>query len=643
MSRVDYRDVGLKVGLEIHQQLDTREKLFCSCPAELGEEEHDEFVRQLRPTRSELGDVDPAALFEWRKGRLYLYQAPLDHSCLVEADEEPPHPINREAVAVAVAVAKALGSSIVDEVHVMRKTVIDGSNTSGFQRTAVVALGGSIKVGGKEVPIETIVVEEDAARKVGEKGRYVIYRLDRLGIPLIEIATAPVIETPEEAKEVALAIGTMLRLTGRVKRGIGTIRQDLNVSIRGGAKTEIKGVQRLELIPKVVEYEVLRQLNLLMIRDMLRERGVTREELEKVEPVDVSSLLAGSRSRVVKRALSSGGVVIAVKLPRMKGIVGMEVMPGRRFGTELADYARFWGGVGGIIHSDELPGYGITGDDVDKIYEAVGGDPGVDAFALIADRPSNALKAAKAVLERVATALEGVPEETRAALEDGTTRYLRPRPGSARMYPETDIPPLRVDDSVMSIAERYVPESPEAVAKRLKDQYGLSDQLAWEVIRDERYRLITTLLEKYRGKLEPSYIAGFFVVVLRGLEGEGIDVWKVSDASLEKIIGMVAGEEIAREAAAEIVKYLASNPGSTVEEAVEKLGLKRLSREEVERIVDSIVAELKEEILRRGERAAGLVMGRAMSRLRGRADGRLVSEIVSRKLREMLDSGETAG
>ncbi|BAA81214.1 glutamyl-tRNA(Gln) amidotransferase subunit E [Aeropyrum pernix K1] len=638
MSRIDYRSIGLKVGLEIHQQLDTREKLFCSCPAELGEEEHDEFVRQLRPTRSELGDVDPAALFEWRKGRLYIYQAPLNHSCLVEADEEPPHPINREAVAVAVAVAKALGSAIVDEVHVMRKTVIDGSNTSGFQRTAIVALGGSIRVGSKEVPIETIVIEEDAARKVGEKGRYVVYRLDRLGIPLIEIATAPVIESPGEAREVALAIGTMLRLTGKVKRGLGTIRQDLNVSIRGGAKTEIKGVQRLELIPRVIEYEVLRQLSLLRIRDMLRERGVSREELENVEPVDVSSLLAGSKSRVIKKVLSSGGKVIAVKLPRMKGIIGMEIMPGRRFGTELADYARFWGGVGGIIHSDELPGYGITGDEVEKIYEAVGGDPGVDAFALVADKPSNALRAARAVLERVAAALEGVPEETRAALEDGTTRYLRPRPGSARMYPETDIPPLRIDENILSMAEPLVPEPPEVVAMRLKKEYGLSDQLAWEVIRDERYRLIVSLLEKYRGTLEPSYVAGFFVVVLRGLEGEGVEVWKVDDAILEKILDMVAQGEIAREAAAELVKYLANNPGSTVEEAVEKLGLRRLSREEVERIVDEIVGGLREEILKRGEKAVGLVMGRAMAKLRGRADGRLVSEIVSRKIREILDS-----
>jgi glutamyl-tRNA(Gln) amidotransferase subunit E len=268
-SKIDVRELGLRAGLEIHQQLDTSRKLFCSCPTHLVKENepHDEFVRQLRPTRSELGEVDIAALFEWRKGRLYHYHAPRSVSCLVEADEEPPHEINREAVVIGAAMALAFGSTIVDEVYVMRKIVIDGSNTTGFQRTAIIALGGAVSLpSGKKVGIQSIAVEEDAARKIAEKGRFIHYNLDRLGIPLIEVSTAPDLETPEEVYEAALTIGQMLRLTGRVKRGIGTIRQDLNVSIKGGVKTEIKGVQRLDLLPKIVLYEAIRQKRLLEIR-----------------------------------------------------------------------------------------------------------------------------------------------------------------------------------------------------------------------------------------------------------------------------------------------------------------------------------------------------------------------------------------
>ncbi len=634
---IDYKALGLKVGLEIHQQLATREKLFCSCPSELSEEEHDEFERRLRPTRSELGDVDIAALFEWRRGRSYLYEAPVNHSCLVEADEEPPHPINRDAVAIALGVALALGSWIPGEVYVMRKVVIDGSNTSGFQRTAIVALGGGLDVEGKHIPIETIVVEEDASRKIGEEGRRVRYRLDRLGIPLIEIATGPVIETPEEARRVALAIGRLLRLTGKVRRGLGTIRQDLNVSIRGGAKTEIKGVQRLDLIPKAVHYEVLRQVRLLEIRDELRRRGVTREDILSREPVDVTGIFKDSKSRVIKNTLKRGGRVLAVVLPRFKGLVGRELMPGRRFGTELADYARFWAGVGGLFHSDELPKYGITPEEVEKVYKALRADPGRDAFVLIADSEDKARRAINVVKERAAAALDGVPEETRAANPDGTTRFMRPRPGSARMYPETDIPPLPVDDELLAMAREIEPEPVEVKLKRLTEEYGLPRDMAEQVIGDIRLDLIEKLIKEYHGKIPAKTIASIFTVTLRGLRGEGVDIEAIPDTELEKLVGMLASGKIAKEAVEDVLKYLAENPSSTVERAVKELGLGTVTREEAERIIDEIVRDNIDKIRERGERAMSLIMGRAMAKLRGRIDGRIVAEIVKDRIKRVLE------
>lgn len=639
VSKYDPRELGLKAGLEIHQQLDTRHKLFCSCPTRLvGEDDpKDEFVRQLRPTRSELGEVDIAALFEWRKGRLYHYHAPRTSSCLVEADEEPPHEIDKEAVIIGLAIALALGSSPVDEIYVMRKIVIDGSNTSGFQRTAIVALGGEIELqSGKRIGIQTIAIEEDAARKLGEEGRYTHYMLDRLGIPLIEISTAPDVETPEEAYEAALTIGQLLRLTGKVKRGIGTIRQDLNVSIRGGVKTEIKGVQRLDLLPKIVLYEAIRQKRLLEIRDELRSRGVKKETLESIEIMDVTNVFKSTKSKIISKVVKKGGKVLAVKLPGFHGILGVEVQPGRRFGTELADYARFWGGVGGIFHTDELPGYGITDKEVEELYKATKAVKGRDAVVIVADEESKARKALQAVLERARIALEGIPKETRAAKEDGTTRFMRPQPGSARMYPETDIPPLEVTEELLEEARKIVPEKPIEKLEKLKKLYGLSDDLARQIIRDVRLDLFEKLAAKYGDKVHPSYIASIFTNILRSLAREGVPVDNLDDNQIEEALAAVANGRIAKDAIPELLSYLAKNPGINVEAAIKALGIETVDMSTVEKIVEEAVKALENEIRARGYAILSKVMGRVMPKLRGKVDGKIVADIAKRKIAEIL-------
>ncbi len=636
IPELDYRSLGLTVGLEIHQQLATRTKLFCGCPAELTDEDFDIFERRLRPTRSEMGEVDIAALFEWRKGRTYEYQAPLNHSCLVEADEEPPHPINKEAVIIAMAIAKSLNSWIVDEVHVMRKVVIDGSNTSGFQRTAIIALGGYISVKGKKYSIETIAVEEDASRKIGEKGVRTYYRLDRLGIPLIEISTGPDIHDPQEAYDVALAIGRLLRLTGKVKRGLGTIRQDLNVSIKGGAITEIKGVQRLELIPKVIAFEALRQHRLLEIKDELLRRNVKKDDILSQKPVDVTECFKNTKSKIIRKILSSGGVVLAIKLVRFKGLLGKELMPGRRFGTELADYARFWAGVGGIFHSDELPAYGISESEVLEVFKKVNADPNIDAIVIVAENEEKALKAIDAVLQRAAMALEGVPAETRAAQDDGTTRFLRPRPGRARMYPETDIPPLEITDDMHRDADALKPEPLEVKVRRLREEYKLSEELVEQVINDVRLDLIERLMHKYKDKIPARTIASLFTVTLRGLRSEGVDIEQISDRHLEELVDAIAKGDIAKEASEEILKAIARSPSKSVKEIAKELGLERVSRKEAEEIITKIINDHIDIVKEKGERSMGLIMGRAMNKLRGKIDGKVVAEIVKKKIKEVL-------
>ena len=267
-TKLDYKKLGLKVGLEIHQQLNTQTKLFCNDSTTLLEEEPDFVVRrQLRPTQSELGEVDQAALFEFLKGRSFVYEGYDANTCLVEQDEEPPHDLDSEAIDIGLTVAVLLNSTPVDEIHVMRKIVIDGSNTGGFQRTSIVALGGFVESEAHgPIGIQTICLEEDAARKISESEKEVRYRLDRLGVPLIEIATAPDIHDPETAERVALKLGQLLRATRKVKRGIGTIRQDVNISITDGNLVEVKGVQQLDIISDLVKLEVDRQVALLNIR-----------------------------------------------------------------------------------------------------------------------------------------------------------------------------------------------------------------------------------------------------------------------------------------------------------------------------------------------------------------------------------------
>ncbi len=258
---LNYKDLDLKIGLEVHQQLDTN-KLFCSCPCLIKAEKPDfKIKRYLRASASELGKVDQAALFELQKGKYFIYEGYNDTNCLVELDESPPEELNKKALEIALQVSLLLNAKILDQIQFMRKVVIDGSNVSGFQRTALIAINGYIETSEGKITIPTICLEEEAAKKIEATNEYVNYNISRLGIPLIEIATGPEIKSPEGAKEAASKLGMVLRSIDGVKRGLGSIRQDVNLSIKGHPRVEIKGFQDLKSIPKVAEYEIQRQLS----------------------------------------------------------------------------------------------------------------------------------------------------------------------------------------------------------------------------------------------------------------------------------------------------------------------------------------------------------------------------------------------
>ena len=607
---VDYKSLGLKVGLEIHIQLNTRRKLFCHCPPVLRDDEpHFRLERRLHVSVSELGAVDPAVLWEVRKKRKYVYEGYRDTTCLVELDEEPPHMPDEEALVTAVAVAKMFNAKLFDEIHVMRKTVIDGSNVSGFQRTMLVAYGGRTKILGYDIGIETIALEEDAARKMGEEGKTVVYRLDRLGIPLIEIATEPMTYAPQQVGDVAWIIGYSVMITGRARRGLGTVRQDVNVSIAGGAKTEIKGVPDLSLIPKVIEYEVMRQVNLLKIAEELKRRGVQKVELSTV---DVTAAFGNTKSKLIRRVLDAGGKVIAVKAPGFQKLFGLEVQPGRRFGTELADYVRAWTELGGLLHSDELPGYGIAAEEVREVVNRVG----VESFVLLMGVDEKELEeAAKVVVERLNAAPLGVPEETRGANQDGTTRFLRPRPGAARMYPETDLPPIKITIELVKRAEEIAKVSLEGKLSELVSM-GLSRDLALQLVKSPHLERFEEYVARFRS-VPPQLIAAVLLNVARALSREGIEI---TEEKLISVFETLDKKIITKEAVEEVLRNM--KPGESAEEAARRLGLVRLSYEEVKKIVEEVSREVGRE----------KALGEVMRRFRGRVD----VEDVKRALLELV-------
>jgi glutamyl-tRNA(Gln) amidotransferase subunit E len=633
LKALDYKRIGLKVGIEIHQQLNSEKKLFCGCRTELfkGEPETT-FLRQLRPTQSELGQFDQAAFFEFQKGLRIVYEGNRDVTCLVEMDEEPPHDLNREALQAALIISLMLKAKPIEEVHVMRKAVIDGSNTTGFQRTCIVAIGGQIEIQNKVVPIQHVGLEEDAARKMGEDGNVLRFRIDRLCIPLVEIATAPVIYTPEEAIQVALRVGQILRATGLVKRGLGTIRQDLNISTRDGALVEIKGVQELELISLVVENEVQRQINLLKIKEELTKRKVRHSNI-KNEFIDVTKAFADTGCKLIRDALGKDKRVLAVKLPGFEGLLKLELAPGLRFGTEMADRARFWGRVGGIFHTDELPAYGITAQevaDVKKIMKAKQGD----AVLLVADTRKNASEALKATCRRAKLALKEVPQETRAARPDGSTRYMRPRPGAARMYPETDIHPILITGDLIENLQRQLPELPEERMHRLVRDDGLNEKLAKQVLDSELYGLYRTIIQDTG--VSSTLVAVVLTETLKALKRDGVHVRNLSSAQLLRIFHHVSSGEIAKEGISDIIAWLSTHSKASVEEAVAALGLGMLSRKQLVQIVDKLIEENRDLLVQRRNKAFGILMGLAMKRVRGKAKAELLTEILKEKLGNIL-------
>lgn len=588
---MDYKKLGLRVGLELHQQLSSGTKLFCRCPIIRSDEFPVEVRRKMRPVQSELGEEDPAALFEFLRDKTFVYLSNPESSCLIELDEWPPLPINENALKTAVQLAKLLNCSLVDEIHVMRKTVIDGSAVTGFQRTALIATDGYIETSFGTLEIKTINLEEDSAPAVS-KGDHIEYRLDRLGIPLVEIATDSTISSPKDAKEAAEKIGLLLRSLD-VVRGIGSIRQDVNISIEQGSRVEIKGFQDLNSIPKLVENEVARQMTLLEIKDELHKRGFRACSKAK----DVTKLFQGTKNNFIRKSLESNQHVSALVLPKFSGLLKRECGY-RTFGKELSAYPAAYGF--GMIHSDEdLAKYNLVYE-FDKLRkELVAGEE--DAVAIIVG--NGAEKAIAALIERANYCSVGVPAETRVADELGS-KYARPLPGSGRLYPESDVPAI----SMEKFANVEVPKTLE----ERKSELDLAEQLAEQIVKSKYY----SWFSKTR-TYDETLAATIFLSTFKDLSRRGFDVTKIKEEDIITMLEKIVAGSVPKNAVTSILEEVCK--GRPISSVLAEYY--SLSDSELRGIVKKTLEE-------NPNKTDSALIGIIMKKTKGRANGRKVSQLV---------------
>ncbi len=629
MAEIDFEKIGLKVGLEIHQQLDTHKKLFCKCRPVESDEYTEKFSRSLRTAKSELGELDPAALFEKAKSKKINYYANSQSSCLVEKDDEPPHDLDHDAKKISLLISSMLESKIFSEIHVMRKTVIDGSNTAGFQRTMLVSQGGNLNVNGKKIGVQAICLEEDAAKLLKDEQDQRNYSLDRLGIPLVEIALEPVIAKPTEVKEIALTLGRLLRVTGMVKRGIGSIRQDVNISVMNSGVVEVKGVQQLDQLEKIIGYEAKRQYGLILIAEKLKKLSIT---ISKEDVFDITEVFKDCESKIIQNALKSKIKIKAILVRNFSGMFGFEPYPGIRLGKEIGQLVRFFG-VGGVFHSDELPNYGINDSDVDNVKKYLKLVDG-DGFLIIAGEDSKLDYAIDSIINRIKDATQGVPAETRGATQDGETIFLRPRPGASRMYPETDIPSISVIPEEIKLARDTADATKswdESIAE-IQQKYSLNSQLSEQIFDSVYMELFEKICENKKNS--PNFVASILCSSITNLQRKGFDAILLKPEHVIESFELLASDKIPKESLEIIFESIMSGKSENVSIAIQSTDVSSMGEDELNDILDKIIQNNMDLVKERGENALVTLMGIAMKEVRGKASGKMVNALLRKKILE---------
>jgi len=629
-----YRKLGLKCGLEVHQQLKTEKKLFCRCKALLHNDDPSAVIlRHMRPTLSELGEYDGTALMEFKTKKNVIYQLYDDTVCTYEMDDTPPFRLNQQALDMALEVALLHNCSIVDEIHISRKQYLDGSIPTGFQRTGIIGIDGWIPYKNRKIRIIQLGLEEDACREVSDVGHKIIFKTDRLSIPLVEVVTYPDIRTPAEAGEVANFIGRLLRSTGKVRRGLGSVRQDVNVSIDGGTRVELKGIPKLQYIAKAVANEARRQKALLDIRDELRLRGITKGTFQS-EYQNVTSIFKNSGCKRFKEVIKNKGKIYGIVLRVFAGIFDKPTQPGKTFGDEVAGRVRVIACqdvMPNIVYSNHFEGFSLSSEEINQL-EKLFNVKSTDVIVLAWGDEADVKTAVDEIKIRAVDATSGVPSETRQVFPDGTNDFERILPGPNRMYPDTDSPPTPILEEHLEHIRRALPERIWDCEKRL-EKLGLTEPLVKSLSISQNLKVFDKIVEKL--DVNPILVAVTLEEKLKWLRRKGKNVDLISDESLYQLFEMLNENKFSKEAIPTILEFLVDNPDKTVKKAIAELDIKPMSIEELQNVVDEALTRYSNP--KKISSPFKITMGEVMKIARNRMDGKLVAEVVETKLRTFID------
>ena len=638
---IDYAEIGLIAGLEVHQQLLTATKMFCRCPAGRYTETHDGFLlRHMRPTLSELGEYDGTALMEFKTKKNIIYLLHKENVCTYEMDDTPPFPVNQEAVDIAIEQCLMLGCDIVDEAHIARKQYLDGSIPTGFQRTAIVGVNGRLPFRARELTITQVSVEEDSCREVSDAGHLIVWRTDRLGMPLIETVTGPDLRTPEEVEEAILLVGRVCRSTGHVRVGIGASRQDVNVSVRGGRRVEIKGVPQAGWAPRLVHGEAVRQVNLLKLRAELIRRGFTGAGTIGIDSAEVTDLFAASKFSLLRgdrweRWVSEqqrrpgfelGAGRFCVRAVRLKGLAGTltwPTQPEQIFALELAGRVRVIAGLDQrpiLLHSEKWPDYQGSLPELRKVRTRLSCTPD-DPVIVVWGPEEDTVTATSEIRLRYIDAIQGVPNETRQPFSDGSTDFERILPGPDRMYPDTDSPPTRVTRERVAGLRASLPARPWEREARYSAA-GVPVSAIHYLIRRGGAAMVDRLVSEAGADLKQvCFLFGERLVYLRR---DGVDAGRIPFESWAEFCRLAGARPVLWQAWEAIVRALASAPGKSVGEIVADAGLGDEPTGWRDGIPAILAAASDKAFTREPERILRLAAGKAMAGLRGKVPARAV-------------------
>lgn len=619
----DYRELGLKSGLEIHQQLLTEKKLFCRCPVvDSYSDDYDaEILRHMRPTLSELGEYDGTALMEFKTKKEIIYQIDDKTVCTYEMDDTPPFELNEQALDIALEITMLLNCKLVSEVHIARKQYLDGSIPTGFQRTTILGVDGSIPYRGKKIGIIQLGLEEDACREISDQGHNRVYRADRLGIPLVETVTMPDMKTPQEVAEVAQILRWLVRSTGKVRRGIGAARQDVNVSIKGGRRVEIKGVSGIPTIPLLVHTEAFRQRALLDIADELKRRKITKDSFRS-ETIKITDIVKNTLYYPVAETVKKNEEVFAVLLKGYRGIMSTKTQPETTFSKEISDRVRVIACLDklpNIAHSD-MEGETFSSSEWTRTKKKLGSEEN-DTIVVVWGNRTDIKTAIEEIKIRAIEAIDGVPNETRQSLPDGTTAFERTLPGPNRMYPDTDLPPIEITEERIGRIKSILPPPPWELEKSYK-KGGLTQATAQRMSISPRKHLF----DSARGKtsFDNQSLAFFILERLNSLSKNGV-IPNFSEKIFLSTLNQMEQKGIPLEFLSKLLEKTSSSNPTAPAEAI--LGISLLegkkAENEIIKFLKSIeIPEIEKSKLR------NYLTGKVLEHFTGKVTGKTTSMIV---------------